>query len=146
MFVYVYAVAAKNRLDDDDDRFMASLQDSLRAYKKRKAEVAETANTLFTFDNDAGPSSKVEKKDSQKEKSENVKVCDSILSKIAITLNIFDRDPLPFQLNDSLLLLKPLVQKMRPLRIQLCLRENRRIPKPKRRRNRVPGPVPVPFP
>jgi hypothetical protein len=63
MFVYVYTVAANNQLDDDDDDdyFMKSLQDSLRAFKKRKAVVVETANTLFTFDNDV----------------ENIKVCNA---------------------------------------------------------------------
>jgi hypothetical protein len=66
-----------------------------------------------------------------------------ILLKIALTLKIFDRDPQTFQHNVSLLLLlKPLVKKMRPLQMWLHLRENRRTPRPKRQRSRIPNPGP----
>lgn len=65
-FFYVYAVTAKSRVDDNDnDDFMAKLQESLCSFKKCKAEV------------DAGPLSKVEKekiKEKEKEKEKNPKV------------------------------------------------------------------------
>ena len=64
----------KARVDDNDDHFMAHLQESLRTFKIKRAEVAATANTLFTFDNDAGSSLKGQKRDAQKEKPKNVKV------------------------------------------------------------------------
>jgi hypothetical protein len=80
--------------------------------KKRKAEVAETANTLFTFDNDTGPSSKLKKRKTHRRRNlKTLSYVIQILFKIAITSNIFDRDPLPFQLNVSLLLLKPFVKR-----------------------------------
>ena len=52
----------KSRVEEDDDKFMASLRDALCMFKIRKAEAATRANTAFSFDNDTGPSSKESQK------------------------------------------------------------------------------------
>ena len=75
LFMYVYAVASKARTDDNDDAFMAQLQQSLRSFHIHKSEAA---NTLFSFDTGADTSSKLAKGETgekkQKEKSTNVTV------------------------------------------------------------------------
>ena len=77
LFFYIYAVAAKSRAEDDDDYFMAKLQESLRSFKKRKEEVKAVTLAAFSLDTDANPSSEVEKgeiSEKHKEKLKNPEV------------------------------------------------------------------------
>jgi hypothetical protein len=59
LFLSIYAVAAKNRKEEDDVDFMVQLRTALVAFKKRKAEAKAVAS--LAFENEAGPSHQVEK-------------------------------------------------------------------------------------
>jgi hypothetical protein len=62
LFVYNYAVAAKNRRPEIDDiGFMAQLHHALGTFKQRKADAEAAANTAFDFDEEPSPPPKPEK-------------------------------------------------------------------------------------
>lgn len=73
LFLYTYAIAAKNREVDDDVDFMALLRVALVDFKKRKAEAkaaAEAAASL-AFDDEAGPSHQDEKREKYEKKEKS---------------------------------------------------------------------------
>jgi hypothetical protein len=72
-FVYLYAVAAKSRGDDDDTVFMGQLQESLISFKRKKAASEAAAATAFTFDTEPRPAPTDEKAE-KKTKGQKAKV------------------------------------------------------------------------
>lgn len=75
LFIYVYAVAAKNRPEEEDDyEFMARLHDSLISFRKRKADAEAAAVAAFDFDDGASTKGRNIRKGVEKKKS-NIKVC-----------------------------------------------------------------------
>ena len=79
LFVYQYATLVKNQPDEEDDeKFMARLRESLIAFKKQKATptVTTIATTKSAFNSKAGSSSKIGKGvKRESKKKENTKVC-----------------------------------------------------------------------
>lgn len=90
MFVYIYAVAAKARREDDDDIvFMAKLDESLHRFNKRKSEAEAAAVASFSFETEDDLLPKgTDAENGGTVKTRKVKVCSAIPPKTS-TLSLF---------------------------------------------------------